>query len=45
MTVKSTYWYAIATLCDWFKNLGPVFQSTLACVPSLGDHVTILSHT
>lgn len=26
-TVESTYWYAIATLCDWFKNLGSVFQS------------------
>ena len=26
-TVESTYWYAIAMLCDWFINLGPVFQS------------------
>ena len=27
MTVESNYWYVIATLSDWLKNLGPVFQS------------------
>ena len=26
MTVKSNYVIAIATLCDWLKNLAPVFQ-------------------
>ena len=26
MTVESNYVIAIATLCDWLKNLAPVFQ-------------------
>ena len=26
MTVESNYAMAVATLCDWLKNLAPVFQ-------------------